>query len=765
MLHRAAALLAAFAALTSAALAQAPTPRIKPPVPNHSEILDDADFRVFRHGMRAAEDGEWSTVRGAMDSLTHPVARKVLQWRMATSDPRATFSELDRAVAALEGWPRASAVQREAEWKIDESGMGPAMIVAWFEDREPVTGEGRVELGEALIALDRVEEGHAEIREAWRSQSMRLSVQRDVLRRHGDLFSRADHAERVDFLIWSGQRAAASRLLPQLDRGDRDLAEARIQLAARGPGVDRAVNQVPDHLAAHPGLVYERARWRRRAGLDTALPLLLELPSGHQSEGVLEAMWTERKLMILDLLRDRDYQTAYELAAANGMSSGVDFADAEFLAGWLALTHLGLPEEALDHFARLEAGVSTPVSLARAKYWQGRAAEAMGDLDHARDRFAAAAQHATAYYGQLAMLALGPDSAELELPPEPEISDEQRAAFNARERIQALRLIGELDEDYYFRVFIYHLDDEMETETDQAMLADIATEYLRTRQAVRAAKTARMQGVTLAERAYPVIELPDNAPVFPEAALTHSVIRQETEFDPQAVSPAGARGLMQMMPWTARDTARDIGAPYNFRWLTDDPDYNLTLGMAHLDEVVEEYDGALVIALAAYNAGPTRARRWIRVYGDPRTGEVDPIDWVESIPFSETRNYVQRVIENLQVYRARMNDGASPGPLQMDRDMAGASPFARDLPGLPEDFLAAVREAEAAARAGEAGDGMNGMGGPLEAPAAGGDGASEAEPNATEGAPLLSAPLDDEAASASRPEGAQQAAADDAARD
>lgn len=677
----------------AAALAQAPAPRLKPPVPNHSEILSDSDFAAFRRAMRAADDDEWDEVRDLMIQIENPIADRVLLWRIAVSDARAPFSDLDRALDELNDWPREWSIRREAEWKIEDSGLSPALIVDWFEDRTPITGEGRVALGEALLALGRSEEGEAQIRTAWREQTMRLSFQSEVYRTHGELLTRDDHAARTDFLLWAGQRTAASRVMPLLSDGERRLAEARLRLAARGSGVDRAVDAVPASLQSHPGLVYERARWRRRAGMDeAALPLLLELPDSYQNTGALESMWTERKLMILDLIRDGEFQTAYRLAADNGMSSGVEFADAEFLAGWLALTRLDQAGAALEHFIRLEEGVSTPVSTARALYWQGRAAEAAGELELARGRFMAAAEYPTVYYGQLAILALGPDAAQLALPPDPVPTQAQRDAFNAREDIQAIRLLAEINADYLFRVFIYHFDDEMASPMEQAMLADIALEFLRLRQAVRAAKAGRMQGMILAERAYPMIDLPADAPYFPEAALTWSVIRQETEFDPRAVSSAGARGLMQMMPHVARATASQLDMPYDFQWLTDDPDYNLTLGMAHLEEVVDQYDGALVMALAAYNAGGHRVRRWVENYGDPRTGLIDPIDWVESIPFSETRNYVQRVVENLQVYRARQSEGA-PSALLIENDLVGGR-FAQDLPALPADFIEAVLEAE-----------------------------------------------------------------------
>lgn len=695
-LARAALFLLALSLPLSTATAQTPEPRLKPPVPNHSVLLSDADFTAFRHGMRAADDDDWDDVRAAMITLDNPVADHVLLWRIAVSDARAPFSDLDRAIDELDGWPRQDSIRREAEWKIEDSGLSPALIVAWFEDREPVTGEGRIALGESLIALGREDEGAEQIRTAWRTQSLRLSNQSAVLREHDDLLTNDDHAARVDFLLWTGQRTAASRLLPELSAGERRVAEARIRLASRSSGVDGAVSAVPDSLSDSPGLVYERARWRRRRGLDTSLELLLELPDSYDNDAALESMWTERKLMILDLIRDRDFDTAYQLASSNGMERGVEFADAEFLAGWLALTKLDQPGVAFAHFERLEDGVTTPVSTSRALYWQGRAAEASGELELASDRFTAAAGYPTAYYGQLALLALGPEAATLDLPPDPDPSEEARAAFNARPEIQALRLLAEVNADYLFRVFIYHFDDEMQTPEEQAMITDIALEYFQIRQAVRAAKAGRLQGMILAERAYPMIDLPDAAPMAPEAALTYSVIRQETEFDPQAVSGAGARGLMQMMPATARQTARQLDMPYNFQWLTDDPGYNLTLGMAHLQEVVTDYEGSLVMALAAYNAGGHRVRRWVDNYGDPRTNDIDPIDWVESIPFSETRNYVQRIIENLQVYRARLNNGEST-PLNITQDLSGQ--FSRDLPALPDDFVAALREAQALERA------------------------------------------------------------------
>ena len=244
--------------------------------------------------------------------------------------------------------------------------------------------------------------------------------------------------------------------------------------------------------------------------------------------------------------------------------------------------------------------------------------------------------------------------------------------FEARPLVRAMRLLAEQNEEYYFRLFSYRLDDQLTDPQEAVLLSRLASSYLYLRQAVRAAKAARLRGIILPQSAYPTIALPQVASLRPEDALVHSVIRQETEFGQHAVSGAGARGMMQMMPATAQSTARSIGQPYRFSWLTDDLDYNLTLGMHHLAEVVNDFDGSYVLALAAYNAGSHRARRWIEDYGDPRDPDVDPIDWVESIPFSETRNYVQRVMENLQVYRSRLNDDAHV-PMIIEDDMRRGS--------------------------------------------------------------------------------------------
>jgi soluble lytic murein transglycosylase len=653
--------------------AQPPVPRVRPEPQNHSQYLSDADFLLFRQGLDAADDDDWDMVRDLRNRLTDSAARNVLLWRIAMTDPRATFFELDMALTELDGWPRDSFIRSEAEAKISTSGLTAPFIVGWFETNPAVSGRGMVSQAEALIALGRTGEGEGILRDAWRNRRLALPIQRETYQNHEDRLTSEDHLARIDYLIWSNQRTAARRILPLLSGNDRNLADARLRLAGRQAGVDRAVNSIPASLQNDPGLVFERARWRRRSGMrDSVLPLLLQLPDAHTNTSALDLMWTERKLMILTLIRDREFATAYELASAHGLERGGDFADAEFLSGWLALVHLDQPQAAMGHFTRLHENVTTTVSVSRALYWMARAADTLGQPEQAAVYYEAAGEHSTAYYGQLALSQIN-NGGDLAFTPEPEPSDTTRIRFEARPQIRAMHLLAEQGEDYYFRLFSYRMDDTLDDPEETVLLARLANEYLYSRQAVRAAKAARQRGIVLAQSAYPTIELPENTlGMRPETALVHSIIRQETEFGQDAISGAGARGMMQLMPATARATARSLGQPYRFTWLTDDLDYNLTLGMHHLAEVVEDYDGSYVIALAAYNAGSHRASRWINDYGDPRDPDVDPIDWVESIPFSETRNYVQRVMENLQVYRTRLEDDA-PAPLLIADDLRRGS--------------------------------------------------------------------------------------------
>ena len=381
-----------------------------------------------------------------------------------------------------------------------------------------------------------------------------------------------------------------------------------------------------------------------------------------------DSWWVERKILARKALSEGLYPQAYRIASAHGLTEGVDFAEAEFLSGWIALQYLNRAEEALSHFRKLSAGVSTPISKSRAEYWSGRAASAGGKKEAASRYYKAAAAYPTTFYGQLAIAArAGGGSSrsgdgKLRLPGEPPRTADASARLSKRELVHAARILKDLGRDRQRWMVMLHLADILDDPADFAALSELALKFDDRKLSLRVAKSAALRNIVLADYAYPVAAMPKWTQKGPpvEMALVYGLSRQESEFDPDALSPAGARGLMQLMPRTARMVAKQIGVPYAPGRLSD-PVYNATLGAAHLGDLVQnEFSGSYIMSIAAYNAGASRVREWVAT-------QIDPIDWIENIPFSETRNYVQRVMENTEVYRSRLS--GKPETIRIDTDI------------------------------------------------------------------------------------------------
>jgi soluble lytic murein transglycosylase len=474
-----------------------------------------------------------------------------------------------------------------------------------------------------------------------------------------------DHRSRLDRLLWEHQAAAARRMLALVDERHQALALARLALADDEPGIEAALQRVPNSLATDGGLQFERLHWRRRKDQDAAAIDILRAPPAQLGRPV--AWWTERQIVIRRLIERQDPATAYQLAANHGMTGGPPLTEAEFLAGWLALHFLKQPAAAFEHFQRLYATAATPMSRARGAYWSGRAAEARGKAELARQWYAKAAQYPTMFYGQLGAEAVGGPH-PITLPEQPVPSQAEVVAFNGRELVQVVRMLHEIDPaDGADRVglFLRRQIRDAETTEDHVLLARLALEVHRPDLAIFSTKEAfQAEGLTLPELGYPSIALHHTAGV--EPALLLSLIRQESTFNPTTVSSAGARGLMQLMPATARAVAAKLKVPFAEPQLTGDPDTNILLGSAYLAALLDSYNGSYILAIAAYNAGGTRVREWLTKFGDPRTGAIDPLDWIESIPIGETRNYVQRLLEALQVYRLRLGHGTTDRTLGQD---------------------------------------------------------------------------------------------------
>ncbi|NQV20486.1 MAG: lytic transglycosylase domain-containing protein, partial [Rhodospirillales bacterium] len=460
-----------------------------------------------------------------------------------------------------------------------------------------------------------------------------------------------------------GRRQPARRMLDRVGKNWRRLAEARLALRQRSAEVDRKVARVPKDLKDHPGLIYERVRWRRRKKInDSARDLLLEtgmLGSGALKNTYLEKVWTERTIQTRKALAAGEISNAYRLANNHGLTRGAKFAEAEWLAGWIALRYLEDYEPAYRHFTKLYDAVKYPISISRAAYWAARSATARGDNNLAVRWYAEAARYPTTFYGQLAAQRLAVP-AKLVLPDQPTFSTAEKKAFDSLEIVQVVRMLKELEDDRRLNLFILRLYRLDETAPRTALVADLARSLDRPDLAVMVTKRAAQKGMIFASHGYPVINLLEvkgkkkgKANGGPETALVLALSRQESAFNPKVVSHAGAHGLMQLMPATARATARMIRVSYSKKRLSE-PDYNTTLGRAHLRSLLDDFEGSYILSLAAYNAGKHRVKKWLKEYGDPRLPEADPIDWVENIPFQETRNYVQRVLENVQIYRQRL---------------------------------------------------------------------------------------------------------------
>ena len=641
-----------------AAMAKTPAPpSAKPPVVYASEIVSTQDAAILRDAIRAADARDWAELRQLRRLARDEAVADFVLWKLALAgNPNVSFDTLNEAMTRLEDWPRARTIRISAEEAIAVSALTYDQRALWFEALGgPISGEGKAAYAESLIRKGEVETAYGLARDAWRNHTISSATERNLLDRYPEVLTQDDHQARMDYLLWTRQRGAANRLRRYLTADFRKLTDARMALIWRGSGVDAKINAVPGYLQDHAGLLYDRARWRRRRARNQsgATELLVKIDGSEVPAAGRDNLWDERNIAIRAALKKGQYQTAYDLAAPHGLSSGADFADAEWTAGWVALRLLNQPERAAAHFATLKSGVTTPISLSRAEYWRGRALEDMADIDAANGAYQAAAEHNFAYYGQLAAVRIGQTG--LALAPTAEPSEAEREGFNDRPLIRILRLLGEVGDRGEFRRFAYHIDDLLTSPTEQLLLSEIGGYYQYPDVGVRGGKAGLGRGIIAPEAAYPVVSYPLQRQVSVENALVLALSRQESELNPRAISHANARGLMQLLPATARNQARREGLPYRTSWLTDDPGYNMTLGAAHLDDLLAQFNGSYIMTAAAYNAGPRRPKQWIIDYGDPRRGEVDPIDWVEMIPFSETRNYVQRVLENVQVYRHRIS--------------------------------------------------------------------------------------------------------------
>ncbi|MBU1347392.1 MAG: lytic transglycosylase domain-containing protein [Alphaproteobacteria bacterium] len=620
-------------------------------------ILSENDTALFDQGLAAARARDVIGTQNAIAGISDPTARKLVEWALVdTSASQLSYTELSQDVQSLRAWPRADARIAAGEQALERAGMGPDAALAFFAATPPTTIEGAMALTDALDQRGRQSEARALIQEWWRTQSFEEANQTRVLGRWGSWLTQADHEARLNMLLM-GPHGPATRAMVTLVSPERQAVANAAMSLRTAYSADSVVANLSPAQARDPAVVLERVRILRAANRQSeGFALLAALPAAPSHRDGQDTLWSERRNYFLDALERREWRAAYDSMAGHGFPGGERKVDAEFFAGWVALTKLNDPARAAAHFESLRQSSSTPITQGRALYWLGRAAEAQGDQARAMAYYQQGGQHIQTFYGQLAAEKAGVTT--LTLPADPAPTQNDVAAFEANEVVRAARILGETGEMSLYRVFAYHLDDTLPGIMDLALLMDMTRAYGDDFGAMMVGRAASQRGFLMPERQYPIRIPPVVAGAAP-LAFTQAITRQESSFDPRARSSADARGMMQFLPSTASGVARRLGMPYSSERLWD-PDYNMTLGSYHLGELMSQFSGSMLLATVGYNAGPARPPQWTARCGDPRGAEVDPVDFIECAPFTETRNYMMRVMENMAVYKARLNGGSAP---------------------------------------------------------------------------------------------------------
>ena len=622
--------------------------------------------------LRAALDlagrKDWAAAAGVAAPLG-PVAADVVEWqRLRAGD--GLLGDYEAFLKRRPDWPGLPLLQAEGEVAVARSTT-PGRVLAWFGDRDPASADGAAALARALRASGKGDQADALLRRLWPVLRLDEAAQAALLAEAGKALDGAAHRARLDALLWDGRFAEARRMLPLVGEDWQKLAEARMALREDREGVDRLVAQVPKALEGDAGLAHARFEWRARKGrTEGAAAILMERSRSPDLLGRPEAWAGRRATLARALLRQGNPKLAEEVAASHHLTAGANRAELEFLAGFIALRHNNRPQAALDHFRALGDIVSTPISLSRADYWQARAWTALGRTDEAQAAYARAARHQTAYYGLLAAEALGqPLDPTLVAPPA--TPDWRTGAFLNSSVTEAALLLYKAGDGAQARRFLLHLAERQEAAGLAAMGA-FAMDKGDAHLAVLIGKQAAGRGIILPGIYYPDPDrslLPDGLAV--DRPLALAIARRESELLPGAVSPAGALGLMQLMPGTAKLMADKLGLPHRPAALTTDPAYNAKLGSAYLAHLAEEFGPSIALRAAGYNAGPGRPRAWVTEFGDPRQSSVDVVDWVELVPFTETRTYIMRVVEGVAIYRARQAPGKPVSVTALLRGTAG----------------------------------------------------------------------------------------------
>jgi len=645
-----------------------PGARKPPPAPAavaSTSTTSQADKDALENVIELVRKHQPADATQAEAAISDPVARKLAEWIILRSDDNGASVERYRAfISANPSWPSQTFLRRRLEAALWDDHRDDATAWSWFENESPLSAKGKFSLARAMIGRGDRTNAERLVRDAWRNDSMSEDTESTALDLFGALITPGDHKARMDLLLYGSEHEAALRAAKRLGSGEVALAKARIAGYRKASNARALLEAVPREWHSDPGYIFSRIQLlRREERFNEAAQLMMSAPRDPGRLYNPDEWWVERRLLSRKMIDVGEHRTAYLIARDAALPArDIYKTEQEFTAGWIALRLLNDPSTAAQHFARIGVGSVNPTTLARAGYWQGRAAEAAGRSQEARAAYAAASEQSTSYYGQLARAKLGL--------PQIELKDAPTARGRAVERLEIVRAVQLLYELEEGEIAIPIFADMGENGDADALvgLGELASRYGDARGMLLVGKAALNRGLPFDFYAYPVTGIPPFKSIGPEVeqSIIYAIARQESAFNPSVVSPAQAYGLMQVTPDAGKYVCKKYGANYDFGRLKTDPVYNTALGAAELGGLIEDYRGSYIMTFAAYNAGRGSVKKWIDRYGDPRDPKVDAVDWVELIPFSETRNYVQRIIENLQVYRARFGGGTR---LQIEADL------------------------------------------------------------------------------------------------
>ena len=619
-----------------------------------SKYYSKRDFGLAKKAISEMQKSKWLSALKIAKKAKDNSIYNFIQWRhLLTSGNQASFYEYQVFLNKNSDYPRIDRIRYLAEHKLSTESVSPKKIINWFGVKGPLSGYGKMILGESYILIGEKNKGTKLIKEGWITADLSKNELKYFRKKFKKYLNANDYIKRADYLAWNGDRWDLQRLIRYLPKDYELLYNARHLLMSKGYGVDQAIANVPQKFKNDAGLNYDRLKWRRKKGrVDSSTEILLKIRNDKEYLVRPDKWWKEREIISRALLYKKKYEISYKISSNHGMTEGSEYAEAEWMSGWIALSFLNDPMTAKDHFKNFYENVSYPISLSRGAYWLGRAYEKTGEIEQSNNWYREATKYLTTYYGQLAFLKLNPNG-KFELEKDMEIDPKYRIQFFNKELVKISYLLDELKKDKYTKHILRHLANDNIAKGSEVLAAELATSINRYDFAIQVSKIASYQKRFHNKYNYPIISTPKyiNKRKIPESALILSIIRQESEFDLEANSHAGAKGLMQLMPYTAKLVSKQAKLPYSKSRLTTDPEYNINLGSHYIAGLILQYDGAYPFAVAAYNAGPNRVKYWKKINKDPQKKQVDYVDWVELIKFRETRNYVQRVMENYNVYR------------------------------------------------------------------------------------------------------------------